>query len=83
MGGSNSNTDFTFFFGILCFLLFVCVVFMFQNVSKKKKNWIMLVRLIRVFLGFLDFFNSASSNVHLPDNFHQLHSTRILLSLSR
>ena len=49
---------------------------MFQNVSEKIKIWLMgregVVRLIRVFLGFLDFFNllrPLKSSLDIYDDF--------------
>ena len=37
MGGSSPNADFNFCLEMLCFCVCFCVVFMFPNVSKKKK----------------------------------------------
>ena len=37
MGGSSPNSDFNFW-GNIVFFRFLCVVFMFQNVSKKNKK---------------------------------------------
>ena len=58
-GWIKHQLGFFFFFEMLYFFVFFCVVFMFSNVSKKKNwigGWVGGIWLIRVFLGFLDFF---------------------------
>ena len=59
VGGSSPNSDFAFFGNCLFFRVF-CIVLMFPSVSKKMKTlimgWVGVVWPIRVFLGFLDFF---------------------------
>ena len=75
----QAPTRIFFFFEILCFLCVFYIVFMFskKNIKKWIGEWVSGVWLIRVFLGFLDFFNLTKP---LSMTIHSKHETFVYLS---